>query len=275
MRGGTQAVAAVVAVLSLASVAGGEGMRQRANMLVRGEATPADVTAERAFGREVAARILGRIPLDPDPGLNRYVGLVGGALALFSSRPELAYHFAVLDSDVANAWSAPGGYVFVTRGALARMEDEAELAGVLAHEIAHVTERHLVKELGIQASETGLAAGLAHLVGGAGESAGVAFRQSVDSALHILFERGYRLRDEFDADRVAVALVANAGYGAEPLARYLERLAPTGQAGDEHPTHPNSPERAARIRAEASRLGAPAPDTLALKERFASHVQKP
>ncbi len=81
-----------------------------------------------------------------NPEMARYVNLVGDTLALHSNRP-IPYHFAILDSEIVSAYAMPGGFVFVTRGALANMNSEAELAGVLAHEIAHVENRHLEKEI--------------------------------------------------------------------------------------------------------------------------------
>ena len=118
--------------------------RRRAHAVNSNEFETGDIQAEVAFGREIAARILGREPLRDNAELARYVTLIGQALALNSGRSELSFYFAVLDSEQVNAYSTPGGYVFVTRGALKQMRDEAELAAVLAHEIAHVQLRHII-----------------------------------------------------------------------------------------------------------------------------------
>ena len=120
-----------------------QSFRQRAaEKIVTSASATADVKAEIEFGRGVAARILARYPPYNDPKLTRYVNLVGGGLAALSGRPELHYHFAILNTDDINAYSTPGGYVFVTLGALKLMHDESELAGVMAHETAHVALRH-------------------------------------------------------------------------------------------------------------------------------------
>ncbi len=146
-----------------------------------------DVSAEIKFGREVAARMVGRFGVYDNSRLMKYVNLVGQVIASNTNRPELQYHFAVLNTDEINAYAAPGGYVFVTRGAILKMQDEAELAAVLAHEMTHINERHVVKELNIHGTEGSATGGLARLIGGGTEAARVAFYQSVDKALDMLY----------------------------------------------------------------------------------------
>ena len=106
-----------------------------------------DEKEEIAVGREVAGRMLGAAPLVADPGLQAYVNRVGRWVASQTERPDLPWHFGVIDSPAINAFAAPGGYVLITRGALALMESEAELAGVLAHEIAHVDQKHIIEAI--------------------------------------------------------------------------------------------------------------------------------
>ena len=105
------------------------------------------VEEEVALGRVVAARVLATYPLADDDKLQKYVTLVGKTVALQSSRPDLDWHFAVIETDMVNAFSCPGGYVFITTGAMAQIGSEAELAVVLGHEIAHATEKHILKEI--------------------------------------------------------------------------------------------------------------------------------
>lgn len=182
-----------------------------------------DIVAEVKFGREVAARIIGRYGLLDDEQLTRYVNLVGRSVAMSSNRPELVFRFAVLDTPEINAYAAPGGYIFVTKGALAQMQDEAELATVLAHEVAHVAGRHVVKELNIKGSDGG-SAGLARLAGGATEAARATMGQIVDKAVDILFKDGYKREDEIQADRDSILYSTVANYDPSGLIRYFERL---------------------------------------------------
>ncbi len=183
-----------------------------------------DLAAEIGFGRDLAARILGNYPLLNDDRLNRYINLTGQAVARYAGRPELEFHFAVLDTDVCNAFAAPGGYVFVTRGALDLMENEAELAGVLAHEIAHITEKHIIKELNIRGTDDSVAGGLANLIGGTTDSFRKSLEQALETASEILFNRGYKVADELAADRTGLLMAAVAGYNPEALKGFLTRV---------------------------------------------------
>lgn len=223
---------------------GGQTFRQRIHIQALTDVTAEDIRAEIGFGREVAARVLGHFPLFRDQALTRYINLVGTALAAQSGRPELNFHFAILDSNSVNAFSAPGGYIFITRGALEMARDEAELAAVLAHEIAHVSERHIVKALNVRASDDSGAAGLGRILSAGADTTRVAFMQAVDQAVKILFENGYSQRDELQADRVATLLLVNTDLDPLALRRYLTRVQTVDkQAEAINTTHPPSAER--------------------------------
>lgn len=228
----------------MAAAAEPQSFRLRAHTAAAQLITSSDVEAEIRFGRDVAARVLGRFHLQSDGALTRYLNLIGAALAAHSSRGDLRFHFALLDSNGVNAYSAPGGYIFITRGALKLAQDEAELAAVLAHEIAHVSERHIVEALNIRASEADGTAGLGRLLSGSSDTARVAFAQAVDEAVAILFEKGYSQQDELESDQVATLLLAQSGYDPLALRRYLARA----QAFDHNSaalntTHPPSQQR--------------------------------
>ncbi|NOY44798.1 MAG: M48 family metalloprotease [Deltaproteobacteria bacterium] len=236
----------LAAVWSGGAAAGPADCRRRACAQVVDAPTPEDVAVEVRVGREVAGRILSRHPLVEDPGLQRYVDLVGQSLALAAPRGELVFRFAVIDAPGVNAYSTPGGYVMVTREALGVMRDEAELAGVLAHEIGHVVAGHVVKDLRLTGRSQGLWASLLRLVGGGASAGEVGLREATDTVMERLFNRGYRVEEELEADRLAVTLASAAGYEAEGLGRFLERVAET--RGAKSPTHPPTAERLAWLR---------------------------
>src|ERR1035437_3013046 len=115
-----------------------------------GEATKEyTVEEEIALGQEVASNLLGarNVGLYHDKNMQRYVNRVGRWLASQTERPDLPWHFAVLNNNGINAFAAPGGYIFITSGLMGRMRSEAELAGVLGHEIAHVLRKHHLKAI--------------------------------------------------------------------------------------------------------------------------------
>jgi predicted Zn-dependent protease len=252
---------AMLAALPLAAngAAEGQGFRARTSDVVSQVEDPSyeAIRDEVLFGREVAAHILGRHTRVPNFALQRYVNLVGRHLAQFSTRPELEFRFAVIESAAINAYSTPGGYVFITSGAIAALQDEAELAAVLAHEIAHVSERHIVRELRIGTEGESVEQTLVRLLSSPGETGRTTFLLAVDEALNILFERGFRKEEELAADRLAALLLANAGYDPLALRRFMARM----QGGPAQPsrTHPPSPDRLAALDGliAAERLAAP------------------
>lgn len=234
-----------------------------------------DIKAEINFGREVAARILGNMELNKDEELTRYINLIGKGVAANAGRPELDFHFAVLNSDTVNAFAAPGGYIFVTTGALHLMADEAELAAVLGHEIGHVTARHIVKELKIR-GEDREGKSLTSLIGGTTDPIRLALQQMVDQAVKILFERGYQKQDEFEADRIGSELLTLSGYDPTALQHYLLRIDTVNGAttADFHRTHPPNSERSVALITFLNENGLQSGHAGAInQERFKHYVQ--
>lgn len=234
-----------------------------------------DLQAEVEFGRNLASLILGRHPLKSSAEQQRYINLVGRSLAMHGERQEIDYHFAIIDSDQVNAYAAPGGYIFVTSSAIDMMQDEAELAGVLAHEIAHVNRRHIVRELNIRGEGGGIESGLAHLLGGVGDSGRIAFNQALEKAVELLFDSGLKKEDEYEADRMGTLLLTQTGYDPMALRRYLQRIKQS--QGEKtavlNNTHPGFGERLFQLDRliDGERLATlNAPD---LRQRFQQHTR--
>jgi predicted Zn-dependent protease len=208
-----------------------------------------DIEAEIQFGRELASRVLGKYGYVNNEALTRYVNLVCRALARNANRPELKFHVAVLKTDTINAYAAPGGYIFITRGALMNMENEAQLAAVIAHEMAHITGRHIVKELNIHGSDSSPVSGFARFLGGSGDPAKMTFLNMVDKAMDILFENGYKREDEKDADTIGAIILAMSGYDPKAMTAYFNKIEKA--KGDNlkvlNKTHPSFDERIALI----------------------------
>ena len=172
---------------------------------------------EARLGREEHAKILKQFGgAYQDPAIETYVSSIGGLLAQTSELPNLKFTFTVLDTPIVNAFALPGGYVYITRGLLALADNEAEVAGVLAHEIGHVTARHSAQRYG-QAMAANLAAvGLGILFGG---PATEAFGTAAGLAL-----RGFSREQEFEADVLGVRYLARGGYDPGAMASFLGRL---------------------------------------------------
>ncbi len=198
--------------------------RMRFSAVDRDSYSDTDTSEELIFGRDIAARLLGQYKLSDNENLQKYVNLVGTTLTQNCIRPELTFHFVVIESVEINAYSTPGGYVFVTTAIFDKMQNEAELAGVLAHEIAHVTERHIVKELSLKGAEKSAVSSITALLGGASKSAEIAFSQAVDKAVDIVLRDGYKKEDEIQADANAVILCAFSGYDPSGLVTFLDKI---------------------------------------------------
>jgi len=213
----------------------------------RGATTEIDEPEEVELGRAVTALIGSRYTLLRDEAVTRYVALVGNAVALRSDRPDMRYYFGVLDSDDINALAAPGGYVFVTRGALALMRDEATLAGVLGHEVGHVALRHHAKTIKAEKQKAALRTGAE--VGASFTRASVltpAIGFTIDG-LGELALKGFSREEEGESDGVGFKYATAAGYDPAGLRDFLKALQDRGAkepaVGKFFSTHPGSEER--------------------------------
>ena len=160
---------------------------------------------EIALGRQANAQVLKETPVYEDPKLEQLVQRVGEELASHSHRPELFYRFTVLDSTAINAFALPGGYIYITRGLLAYLNSEAELAAVLGHEIGHVTARHSVRQ-----QSTAAVTGILGAVVAA--STGVQGVDTLTDMASTAIVRGYGRDHELEADRLGAEYLAKSGY---------------------------------------------------------------
>ena len=178
---------------------------------------------EIVIGRQIAGNLLGAAPLVKDNRLQKYVNNVGRWVANQSERADLPWHFGVIESDDINAFAAPGGYIFVTRGLYKQLSNEAALAGVLAHEIAHVVRQHHLKILQ-QSKLVDLGGKLvAQEVGGNDQA-----QKVIGSGAEIV-ARSLDKNAEFEADRMAVVLATRAGYDPYSFAEVLQQIGHVAQ----------------------------------------------
>ena len=176
---------------------------------------------EIRLGASVSERVRGRYGVVQDAAVHRYVTLVGTLLVKKSTRPNLPFRFIVLDTDGVNAFAAPGGYIHITRGALGLMASEAELAGVLAHEISHVTEKHTVSA--IQKNKM-IQIGAEESITKNPELWGKLVDVTSD-----LVMAGFGRGEEMESDRDGLAMADAAGYAPAGLGDFLKRLSDRNQ----------------------------------------------
>ncbi len=276
------AVAAAVAALPAAAVDWGKlkdlgKIAETAKDVKAAFGTPEE-EEERQLGADVAATLLGASPTLANPGIQKYVNRVGLWVALQSARPNLPWRFAVIDNPNVNAFATPGGYVFITRGLLESLNSEAELAGALAHEIAHVERMHHLKAIKKDARLKLLGKGATQVMKKRTDAEEMERLNQVGSVTKGLYARGLDKADEFEADRVGAVLAARAGYDPYGLAQVLQTLdavAPNStQFALLFKTHPKPADRLAQLDkalgTQFESLGARPP----LAERFVATMSK-
>lgn len=203
--------------------------------------------SEIELGKEVDAGLKEEYGIYYDPDLNKYIAEIGRKMAPLTHRPNLVYHFAVLDTEVENAFAAPGGYIYITRGLLAMVNSEAELAAVLGHELGHVNARHSVRTLSRNILFTVGLAVASELSEDIRDIAPIAYL-----ATQLLFLK-YSRSDEYQADSLGLEYATKASYQASEMIDFfnsLQRL--TKDSGGPHlpnflSTHPLTPRRITRI----------------------------
>lgn len=209
--------------------------------------TPAQ---EEAIGNRVMADLLGAAPLVNNPGLQRHVNQVGRWVALQSEKPNLPWRFGVTDDLHVNSFAAPGGYILITRGLYNRLNTEAELAAVLAHEIAHVVKGHQIRAMKTAKGGEFLA-NTAQVVAESRGRSDARYAANAFSGGTEIFVRGMDKNDEFEADVYGMVLTARAGYSPFALPAVLTTIGNINPHDDAvgllFSTHPSPRERLDKI----------------------------
>lgn len=214
-----------------------------------------DEAQEIQFGENMSAVLLGTQPLYKNKKINTYVNQVGVWLASNSARPDLPWHFGVINSTSINAFAAPGGYVFITSAMLKQLDNEAQLAAVLAHEIIHVVEQHhlnAIKEGTMRSALTeSLFISVEAYQGNIGADKKLqeysAWSKQISNAAQDLYSKGLSRDDEFQADQQGIRLLARSGYDPYAFINNLQLL--NAIAADDsslallYKTHPTPEQR--------------------------------
>ncbi len=203
---------------------------------------------EIAIGESMASVLLGAAPLVRNEALQKYVNQVGRYLTLQTERPNLPWRFGVLNSNSINAFAAPGGHIVITQGLLKRLHNEAELAGVLAHEIAHVLQKHHLAALK-KAGGMGFLADVGNFAvdqKSGGSALGKEFGKNMIGGAKEVLVRGLDKSDEYEADRMGVVIATRAGYDPYGLPAVLQTLEGASTNSDVallFSTHPSAASR--------------------------------
>lgn len=227
---------------------------------------------EIALGKEADGQIRQEMGIVNDPALQQYVDRIARPLAQQSERPNLPWTFTVVDAPAVNAFALPGGYIYVTRGILAHLNSEAELAGVLGHEIGHVTARHSAAQYSKQTAGT-----LGLLLGQIFVPELRPFGQAAEQGLGLLFLKFGR-DDELEADRLGASYATTQGWDPQGVSNMLETLGRLSEGTDRKgvpnwlSTHPMPEDRVVRLEQQVAQLRSQATRDLAVNR--AQYLQR-
>jgi predicted Zn-dependent protease len=214
---------------------------------------------EIQLGQEMDPQVRAEMGLYPDAGWQEYVQGVGMRLAGVSERPDLPWHFAVVDVPAVNAFALPGGYIYITRGLLAHLDNEAEMAGVLGHEIGHVTARHAARAYTRQAS-VGIGAAVTSIF----FPEAAPYAAAAQTGLGVVFLK-YDRNQEVQSDSLGVRYAAKAGWQPSGMSGVLETLGRISAASDRRgvpnwlSTHPQPADRVTKVADDVANVEAARP----------------
>jgi predicted Zn-dependent protease len=248
-------------------------------------ATFSQITEEQEYyiGRSVAALILAQYPAYDNAALNTYVNTMGQAIVYSSTRPEIyaGYHFLVLDTEEVNALSAPGGFIFISKGLIRRCTNEEMLASILAHEVGHVCAKH-----GLQAIKKARLVDAFKVIGteaarryGSEELAQLttAFEGALGDIMETLVVRGYDRKYEYEADDLAVKFDVAVGYAPKGLTDFLQTMvgdATTASGKGWFKTHPSAADRMQKVKSRIASLSTVPVEASVRSVRFQQSVGK-
>ena len=214
---------------------------------------------EIQMGRQYDPQIRAEMGVYADSAWQEYVQSVGMRLARVSERPNLEWHFAVVDAAAANAFAVPGGYIYITRGLLAHLDSEAEMAGVLGHEIGHVTARHSARAYTREAS-VGIGAAITSIF----FPEAAPYAAAAQTGLGVLFLK-YDRNQEVQSDSLGARYAAAAGWQPAGMSDVLETLGRMSAGTDRRgvpnwlATHPQPADRVVKVADEVRALEATRP----------------
>lgn len=191
---------------------------------------------EASLGAETNRAILGQVKLYRNPAATSYIDRIGQRLARTSGRPNIRYTFQVVEDNAINAFATMGGYVYINTGTMKAADNEAQLAGVIGHEIGHIAGKHSLQRV----RQSAIAQGISSV-------AGVDRDRIVQMGVQVALTLPNSRQDEFDADRRGLTMMIQTGYAPIGLAEFMRKLASSNSAPEFLSSHPAASERATRL----------------------------
>ena len=241
------AIAAMGAPPASAQFGGISGIAKKAGTVKKLADAGVTEAEEQQIGQQVSDKMVEVFGVYQDANVTKYVTLVGAVLAQASTRPNLDWQFVVLDTEGVNAFAAPGGFIHITKGLLGLMKNEAELAGVLAHEIIHITDKHTVNAI----RNGNLISAGSDEISASGGMATSLISKFAEKAYSDILNNKFSRDDENKADEKGVALANKVGYAPSGLSDALTKLIERNKAATEpnglFASHPQMKDRLTSI----------------------------
>jgi len=238
--------------------------------------TGIDEEDEIEIGRDAASVLLGASKPVNDPELQRYVNRIGRWVVNQTDRSHLPWRFAVLNSTAVNAFATPGGNIFITDGLLRLLNNEAELAAVLAHEVAHVVQKHHINAM--SSINTSGFSGLVKLASMTREGRSNKMASQMVGEVKDMYLRGLDKDDEFEADSMGTIIASRAGYDPFALMAVLQTLDSVDPDNSEldllYKTHPPMSDRLDKLEPVLDQFEEPVSESPVLENRFNRYVRK-
>lgn len=187
---------------------------------------------EVEIGRQIDQQVKRELRIYRNREVNSYIEQIGRKLAATSDRPNLPYTFQVVDDKAVNAFATAGGFVYVNTGLLKIADNEAEVAGVMAHEIGHITAKHLIEQM----RQTALAQGVS-------QAAGLDRNAAVQIGVDLALRRPNSRKDELEADQIGLRNMGRAGYAESAMVSFMKKLLRSGSTPTFLSTHPATKDR--------------------------------
>lgn len=257
---------AVVALLLLSCATTGPGGKTSLILI--------PTSQEVAIGAGMAEEIERTEKILEDSLWQSYLSEIGRRIVAVSDRKNIEYHFTVIESDQINAFAAPGGYVYFYTGLLREMDNEAEMAAVMAHEISHVVARHGIKRL-----QAALGVAAAYQLAFGGESASQVVDAAVGLGMGLVFS-GYSRENEREADNFGIHYMVKAGYDPNGAIGMFEKLAELGGSGSSNvfeklsASHPETQERISNVKAQIAQMQPLPGGLISGKERYQEMLRR-
>ena len=211
---------------------------------------------ELAIGKSYAMQLERQLPIINNAEITNYITQLGNNLVSHSNRTNIPYRFRMVNSKEINAFALPGGYIYINRGLILNADNESELVGVLAHEIAHVTERHSAEQIPKSQLSQGALSAFGRLVGNRGLGGQIAYMGAnlLNKGVSLKFGRDA----EREADQVGANIVSSSGWNPQGMITFFNKLAQKDRGGKSaafFSSHPSPAEREANISALLAKLG--------------------